>query len=457
MEGERNKNFFLSTCLKPWPCVGVRVGFSIKKIGYPLLVPGLLIIVSIFMVLWWPDLTKKVGNAQKAGALLELLPVLPYALFGAGMIMGWRYNNTGMILASLILALSYGCLAATGTGPGATTGAGVSVLLPLNLVVCSLLTKRRLLTTLGLAALGGLIIQILAVWVFCEPGITNITQTAVKMSPLWGERFASLHTGLGSLFGNHAPLGLDNLSILGQATFVWALIIMGARLYFASDQLSSGFLGALCAVFLGIAMGAKESYMIFFFTAGLILLITSIEASFSMAYMDELTSLPGRRSLNETMLNLGRKYVIAMIDIDHFKKFNDSYGHKTGDQVLRMIATRLGKMGGGAKTFRYGGEEFTAIFPGKEIFEALPHIEKYRRDIENTPFIVRNKERKTTTAKSRGKGAAPPAKRVKVTVSIGVAEPSKGLTRPEQVMKAADKILYKAKNAGRNCVKTSGD
>ena len=95
------------------------MGFSIKKVGYPLLIPGLLIIISSFMVLWWPDLVKKVGDAEKANAFLELLPVLPYAVFSAGVIMGWRYSNTGMILGAAAMALTYGCLAAAGSGPGA--------------------------------------------------------------------------------------------------------------------------------------------------------------------------------------------------------------------------------------------------------------------------------------------------------------------------------------------------
>ncbi|WP_050783011.1 GGDEF domain-containing protein [Desulfatibacillum aliphaticivorans] len=433
------------------------MGFSIKKVGYSLLVPGLLIIISSIMVYWWPDLVRTVGDAGKANALLQLLPVLPYAVFSAGVIMGWRYSNTGMILGSAALALSYGCLAATGSGPGAVMGAGVLVMLPIDLFLLSLLTKRRLFTSLGMAALSVLVFQILSIWIFCEPGLTDLVNTTQQLSPELGKRFADIQTRLNLLFNNHSPLGMEHLSILGQVAFCWSFIVFIARLYFAPDQLGTGFFGALCAVFLGAVIGSPQAYMIFFFTAGLILLVTSIEASFSMAYMDELTGLPGRRSLNETMLNLGRKYVIAMIDIDHFKKFNDTYGHKTGDQVLKMIATRLGKMGGGAKTFRYGGEEFTAIFPGKEIFEALPHIEKYRLDIENTPFIIRSKGRKTSNASARGKEPAPTTKRVKVTVSIGVAEPTRALTKPEQVMKAADKILYKAKKSGRNCVKSSQD
>ena len=164
-----------------------------------------------------------------------------------------------------------------------------------------------------------LVFQILVVWIFFEPGLTDLVNTTKQLSPELGSRFVNIRTRLNLLFNNHSPLGMEHLSIVGQAAFCWSFIIFIARLYFAPDHLATGFFGALCAVFFGAAMGSQEAYMIFFFTAGLILLITSIEASFSMAYIDELTGLPGRRSLNETMLNLGRKYVIAMIDIDHFK------------------------------------------------------------------------------------------------------------------------------------------
>jgi len=173
-----------------------------------------------------------------------------------------------------------------------------------------------------------------------------------------------------------------------------------------------------------------------------------------MAYVDELTDLPSRRSLNQTLINLGKKYAIAMIDVDHFKKINDTYGHKAGDQVLRMIASRLREISGGAKAFRYGGEEFIAIFPGKGVAEAVPHLEKYRKAIESIPFVVRGKGRRKSTSKNRGKGKVSPRKRARVTVSIGVAAPDRNLTKPEKVLKAADKRLYKAKKAGRNRLKS---
>jgi diguanylate cyclase (GGDEF)-like protein len=192
--------------------------------------------------------------------------------------------------------------------------------------------------------------------------------------------------------------------------------------------------------------------MICFSTAGIIMLITTIEASFSMAYLDDLTGLPGRRSLNELMLNLGKTYAIAMLDIDHFKKFNDTYGHKTGDDVLKMVAGVFAQVRGNAKTFRYGGEEFTAVFPGKTAAEAQPYLEKVRLDIEESGFVVRSKARKKKSPENRGKDQEI-KKTVSVTISIGVATSSKELDSPEKVIKAADAILYKAKKAGRNCVK----
>jgi len=150
------------------------------------------------------------------------------------------------------------------------------------------------------------------------------------------------------------------------------------------------------------------------------------------------------------LLNLGKKYTIAMIDVDRFKKFNDTYGHKTGDQVLKMIASRLAKISGGARTFRYGGEEFTAIFAGKSIEDAIPHAEGFRKAVESTPFAVRGRERRKKTPHSRGKKSGISRKQVKVTVSIGLASPLGPAANPEKVIKAADKKLYKAKKGGRN-------
>src|SRR4051812_45029006 len=90
--------------------------------------------------------------------------------------------------------------------------------------------------------------------------------------------------------------------------------------------------------------------------AGMIILCSIIENSYVLAYHDELTTLPARRSFNDSILSLQNPYTIAVVDIDHFKSFNDTYGHDIGDQVLCMVATRLAHVTGNGQAYRIGGE-----------------------------------------------------------------------------------------------------
>src|SRR3989442_15763061 len=77
----------------------------------------------------------------------------------------------------------------------------------------------------------------------------------------------------------------------------------------------------------------------------------------------------------------------------HFKRFNDTFGHDVGDQVLRMVAARLGTVSAGGKSFRYGGEEVAVLFPGKTADECLPALEELRTTVEETHFTLRGKLR----------------------------------------------------------------
>ncbi|CRI59491.1 MULTISPECIES: GGDEF domain-containing protein [Pseudomonas] len=179
--------------------------------------------------------------------------------------------------------------------------------------------------------------------------------------------------------------------------------------------------------------------------------------AYQMAFRDELTGLPGRRALNERMQRLGRNYVIAMTDVDHFKKFNDTHGHDVGDQVLRLVASRLSKVTGGGRAYRYGGEEFALVFAGKTAEECLPHLEAVREMIANYAIQLRDQNSRpqddSTGRQRRGGGANTT---VSVTISIGVAERQVEHRNPDEVLKSADQALYSAKGAGRNCVMTFG-
>jgi len=179
--------------------------------------------------------------------------------------------------------------------------------------------------------------------------------------------------------------------------------------------------------------------------------------AYQMAFRDELTGLPGRRALNERMQRLGRNYVIAMTDVDHFKKFNDTHGHDVGDQVLRLVASRLSKVTGGGRAYRYGGEEFALVFAGKTAEECVPHVQAVREVIANYVMHLRDQSsRPQDDTSGRQRRAGSSGGTVSVTISIGVAERQVDHRNPEAVLKSADQALYSAKGAGRNCVMVHG-
>jgi diguanylate cyclase (GGDEF)-like protein len=224
------------------------------------------------------------------------------------------------------------------------------------------------------------------------------------------------------------------------------LMIILARRYRAVE---SGFLWSLICVFIALrAEAASQWAAIYFGAAGLLLTIAVLETSYSMAYRDDLTRLPSRRALNEALLKLGQSYAIAMLDVDHFKKFNDTYGHAAGDQALQMVASKLAYVSGGGKAYRYGGEEFAVIFPDTPAEEAFTYLDRMRRLIEQSRFVVRGNDRRGTRAKRK---SAPRTKETNVTVSIGLAVNQGEQLPVEQVLRAADEALYKAKAKGRNC------
>ncbi|WP_308303184.1 GGDEF domain-containing protein [Shewanella sp. GutCb] len=179
-------------------------------------------------------------------------------------------------------------------------------------------------------------------------------------------------------------------------------------------------------------------------------ILTVLTDSYFLAYRDELTGLASRRALYNAVLSLGRKYSVAMLDIDHFKKFNDTYGHDVGDQVLKLVSSKIDQVNGNGKAFRYGGEEFTIIFPRKDVSSVILYLEEVREAIEDYDIVLRNDKRKQQT-KAKRSTTQSDRKTVNVTISIGVAEHKNGETF-EQTLKRSDVALYKAKKKGRNQV-----
>lgn len=232
---------------------------------------------------------------------------------------------------------------------------------------------------------------------------------------------------------------------------ITALIIL-FRLLKTSSILTSGILSSLISITTALHFYQQPQIATFFILLSGLLILSSITINaYSLAYLDELTNLPSRRALNQNISSLGKRYCIAMVDVDHFKKFNDKYGHDIGDQVLKKLASQLRQVRNG-KAFRYGGEEFTILFQNKNLHEAKLYCEELCKKVANSPFMLRNKKRPKMKQADLKKRKQLEAKPLSITISIGLAERTQQLAKAEEVIKQADKSLYKAKNNGRNQV-----
>jgi diguanylate cyclase (GGDEF)-like protein len=139
----------------------------------------------------------------------------------------------------------------------------------------------------------------------------------------------------------------------------------------------------------------------------------------------------------QSSLNMNPPFSVAMVDIDHFKSVNDSYGHQAGDQVLYAVAQAICKeVVPDGTVCRYGGEEMVIFFPQKSVKESQPLVENVRKAIEK----MKTKTRKKTLS---------------VTVSCGISSKELSATPIIDVIHAADKAMYKAKEGGRNQVRTA--
>jgi diguanylate cyclase (GGDEF)-like protein len=187
-----------------------------------------------------------------------------------------------------------------------------------------------------------------------------------------------------------------------------------------------------------------------FSVMGFVFLYALYQMYWEKVYIDELTGIPNRRAFDEYLKKLGKKYVIAMIDVDHFKKFNDTYGHSEGDNVLRYVAKHIAEESGGS-AFRYGGEEFSVIYRRMDIKYAFSFLDLMRANLASDTFYLRSSEeiRKLKTKKSRKK-TQNNKKSVNVTISIGIAQKTLSKRDALDVIDTADKALYRAKDNGRN-------
>jgi diguanylate cyclase (GGDEF)-like protein len=372
----------------------------------------------------------------------ELAFYAPYlALFGGGALS--LAFNRGRVFFSLIMLGLFYLLARNYLPEGLvdyvpqTLYLCSSILIPVNLCLFCFMRERGIFTRAGRQRLGFLAAQAGAVF--------------------WTARFPQDYSAIPALIGS--PLirssFLDRLVLpqLGLLFFLFAGLLISIRVFKRRYPIDVALLGTLIALAITLTQIANPFVPALFVTAAILLLtIGVLQDSHKMAFSDDLTGLPSRRALNEQMMGLGRRYVVAMLDVDHFKRFNDTYGHDVGDQVLKMVGARIAAVKGGGKPFRYGGEEFTVIFPRKDLKDVTAHLEELRQSIGSYQLWIRGTDRpkEAEAGKAKRSGAAANGKAVSVTVSIGVAASAEELRTPAEVIKAADKALYRAKQRGRN-------
>ena len=193
---------------------------------------------------------------------------------------------------------------------------------------------------------------------------------------------------------------------------------------------------------------------IMFSLIAVLMMVYLLSTSYKMAFTDPLTQLPARQALEIDLRQLGRKYTLAMLDIDHFKSFNDTYGHDAGDDVLRLIASRLALVKGNGRIYRYGGEEFLIVFKGKNAQQCAPLLHLIREDIATYPLVLRNYAKRPNDNTQGRQYRHVPYKQdcLSLTISIGISDSFQGDSVTE-IQENADKALYRAKKAGRNCIK----
>jgi len=396
-----------------------------------IILPGLLVVLGLMVANKFIDLPTVLKNSRSVLPYLFILPTLVLSL-------AFRLSREFNLL--LILLLVFWCdqnLIWQNTPKLSYNKSllinSLAVLLPLNILIHNILLERGNFSLHGLKRIGITLLQILLVIAVLWMNMRSIN-TVYSFNPvdfIWS--------------GNKTVPGL------AHSLFVITAIYLIYRIARNPSLLNIAQPTFLIACYFALYYTRQPELASTFITiAAAIMLISVILNSYSLAYIDELTGLPSRRALKQELMAVGQRYCLAMLDIDHFKKLNDTYGHDVGDQVLRMVASRIRRTTGCSRAFRYGGEEFTLVFAGKNLDEARVFANMVCERIAAAPFLLRGKRRPRKKPQLIGK--APRPKKVDVTISIGIAEYKKRHESPQDVLKDADKALYKAKEKGRNRV-----
>jgi diguanylate cyclase (GGDEF)-like protein len=366
--------------------------------------------------------------------MLPLEQAFAYLVLAVGILLGLYVGHSRILFAMLLLALADRALLHLAAGAAASADVGrimfnvVALLLPLNLLALSLITERSLLVSREFVRLILVLLQVFFVsWIGLPE---NVAFAAALESSFIDPRYTAW-----------TPIAQPPLLAFGAA-----LVLQTVRFTSYRNPLDRGFFWALVSVFLALhGTRAGWSPTNFLATAGLILIIAAYAEIYQSTYYDGLTGMRGRPYWDQALANLGSRFSIALIDIDGMKRVNEAHGYAVGDQILRIVARKITNLSGDGKAFRYDGNRFAVVFHDKSVADVLPHLEELRQAVAASPVTLPGRRRLFRKPD--------PPTQIPVTVSIGAAERDERRATPEQVMKAVEIALTRAKHDGRNQVK----
>lgn len=364
-----------------------------------------------------------------SAALQSLFNVLPYvfALFALSLSIG--YQNGNSFFLSCFILFSYVFFIALSKTPEKLSDAVtlISILFPVNAIWLGFSRERGIFSYYGRNKALILFGQVL--WIVI--------------------RVFANSAGISSQTDN---MGIIRIKAPAMALYVVSIFILLLNYILQKRYMNLVFMVVLLASFIALHFANRVIILSIFTTAMFtIVVIALLDISYSLAFYDALTGVLSRRAFEQEILKHENNYAIAMVDLDHFKHINDKYGHDVGDEVLKMVASTLKENAGGAKIFRYGGEEFIVLFAGMSYNDIRVHLDNMRKAVEKRTFFVGDKSpsvKKSVNDNLKSRSS----ETIKVTVSIGAACKTGNLKNIYDVIKKADEALYKSKNNGRNCI-----
>lgn len=389
-----------------------------------------LLAAALAVVLAAPQL-RELLREPGASLLVDVLRVATWALPALVALSATHFRQARLVLAAVVVGHAAYLDARLGPRLNEDAAGAILVGAVLSLVLVAWRRERGVLTLPGLASLA-----LLGAFLAGETWL-------VTRQPALVER------GIEALGPMGMPTPHVGLPWLATALLIAGLIALWRRRGPDGEIVGTVFTACLLAAAGGLLAGpdappalrGEAVPLAAWLAAGVTLAGGLHLIAWRHGHVDDLTGLPGRRSLEQALDRLRGAYSIAVVDVDRFKRFNDRHGHQAGDDVLRLVASELAAVRRGT-AHRQGGEEFAILLPGVELDDAVARMDALRETIAGRTFRVRSRDRDGGSS-SRG---------LQVTVSIGVAERSDRNPKPRAVLEAADQALLRAKRRGRNRV-----